>query len=302
MPRSSSKKTQSTIQQQFGDLGVAAKYHAMLLDMQKEVMPVRYYSCPVGWEEYRDVSKQALKDAGVMWVNKNGNFCLPPETPPPVITKEEVKAEETEPATLPLSLSSPPLSPRTSFARLQSEIELLNDSMRDTVTPDSAFVKDQERIRKKMAKAEKDAALEELHQAEQRNRDLRELRRIMVKMPKYSALSKAELREQAEEYYRLAESCSPQVIDGEPETHDAHLKTCAKKDECQVVEDACVPKKYLEDIEQSLPDEEDESTISTQSLQELSTWWRTYYTNALNHNEERENQKKETARSLLLAR
>lgn len=296
MPRSSSP---SVIERQFGDLGVAAKYHAMLLDMQKEVMPVKYYSCPLGWEEYRDVSKQALKDAGVMWVNKNGNFCLPPETPAPIITKkeDEEKEEEREVAALP----PPPLSPRTSFARLQSEIETLNDSMRDTVTPDSAFVKDQARIRKKMAKAEKDAALDDLHQAEQRNRDLRELRRIMVKMPKYSTLSKAELKEQAEEYYRLAESCSPQVVDGQPETHDAHLKTCAKKDECQVAEDSCVPKKFLGDIEQSLPDD-DESTVSTQSLQDLSTWWRTYYTNALNHNEENKTKKKETARSMLLAR
>ena len=315
------------LKKRFGNLGISAKYYLLLDDMKNEVMPQKHYTCPVDWEEYSNVSRTSLEDAQVMWIKKNGNFCLPPDTKEPVVNKVEsiehleqnVEAAETEEKEHEEKVNAPippvPIS-KLSASKLVKELQGLNTQMDAALNPEKGYNQEQERRKQEQEETKRLARLQHLHALkeeedikQQRNADIAELEDIMSKMPSYEALDSVALRRKAEEYYTIASSCAVQVVDGKKQTHDQHMTQCAASNDCAVMNDVCVPDQIFADVKSDLSSvvSDASSGISTMSVDEthkqaitdLAQWWQKFYTKSLNETELNNEEQTLLARSLL---
>lgn len=71
------------------------KYLKRLRLYEKQVLPMRYPTCPIGWSRHTKNPK-AAEDVGVAWVDADGYFCGPPNSDPDTLYNEEDEEEETE--------------------------------------------------------------------------------------------------------------------------------------------------------------------------------------------------------------
>lgn len=316
------------LEERFGKLGVATKYYLILNEMRNEVMPVRYYACPVDWDEYVDVSKESIRDANVMWIKNNGHFCLPPTTnedpknkvgSPESVAAELEKERETE------TEEEEEEEEKKGHGSLKDEVYNVTKELHDTLNPGEVFRTRAEKARSERENKKREMRLKQMEQLEheervkdQRMKDIMELEKIMKEMPSYEDLNEAELRQKATDYYEIAESCTAkQNEDGTRQTHKEHMTDCASNPSCSVMNDVCVPDLMYNDIKSTLSSssssgsgDENESGISRMSMdrehlkavEDLSQWWKKFYAKSLNTDELNEEQKTLVARSLLSGR
>lgn len=312
------------LKKRFGNLGISAKYYLLLDDMKNEVMPQKHYTCPVDWEEYSDVSRESLENAQVMWIKKNGKFCLPPDTKEPLVHKVESvehlaeveQTEEAEQKEHDEKIHAPVPIEKLPASKLIREIQELNDKMDDSLNPEKVYAREQERRKQEKEETKRLARLQHLHALkaeedakQQRSDDILELENIMSKMPSYEALDSVALRRKAEEYYTIAASCAVQVVDGKKQTHDEHMTQCAASKDCAVMNDVCVPDQMFSDVKSDLLSitSDASSGISTmsvddthkQAITDLAQWWQKFYTKSLNETELNNEEQTLLARSLL---
>ena len=69
-------------------LPVEDKYLKRLQQYTKQVLPMRYPTCPVGWERHTTNPKEA-QAYGVAWVDADGYFCGPPGSDASTLYKPE---------------------------------------------------------------------------------------------------------------------------------------------------------------------------------------------------------------------
>jgi len=317
------------LEERYGKLGVATKYYLILNEMRNEVMPVRYYACPVDWDEYVDVSKESIRDANVMWIKNNGPFCLPPTTnedPKNKVGSPESLAadveKETETESEEEKVQENVHAPHASAASLKEEVFNVSKELHNTLNPGEVFQTRAEKARSERENKKREMRLKQMNQLEheervkdQRMQDIMELEKIMKEMPSYEDLNEAELRQKATDYYEIAASCTAkQNEDGTRQTHKEHMVDCASNPSCSVMNDVCVPDVMYNDIKSTLSSssssgsgEENESGISRMSMdrehlkavEDLSQWWKKFYAKSLNTDELNEEQKTLVARSLL---
>jgi hypothetical protein len=127
----------------------------------------------------------------------------------------------------------------------------------------------------------------------------------MKTMPSYKELSERELAIKANEYYKLAQSCSPQIVNGEREEHAAHMDACASNDNCVVIENTCAPKSIVDDIEENLAVvQQSAETSSTtdedlQAVTDLANWWKKHYRDSANESEIEKLNREQVTKQLL---
>lgn len=309
------------VRNRFGNLGVAAEYYLILDELKQQVMPVKYYACPADWGEYRQVGKQAVDDAQVLWIKTNGNFCLPPHTPEPPEHKvnaipesieqtdsdgeeeEDIGEDEANGASRDTALD---------VTNVNESLAGLEDQMKQTLEPDSVFKTTQAHARAKNEQKQRLERLDELHTLrakeiaqQQIEEDIAELKKIMKTMPTYKELSERDLAIKANEYYKLAQSCSPQIVNGEREEHAAHMDACASNDNCVVIENTCAPKSIVDDIEENLAvvQQSAETSFSTDddlhAVSDLANWWKKHYRDSANESEIEKLNREQVTKQLL---
>ena len=307
--------TMNRVRNRFGNLGVAAEYYLILDELKQQVMPVKYYACPADWGEYTQVGKQAVDDAQVMWIKTNGNFCLPPHTPEPEEHKVDAP-DNTPPPDQESDEEDVATSDQRNFDTVPHVTEALTgieDEMKQTLETDSVFKTMQAHAHVQQEEQKRLERLDELHalqakemERQQTKKDIEELKSIMKTMPSYIELSEHELSVKANEYYKLAQSCSPQLVDGEREEHDAHMKACATNEDCVVIENTCAPKSIVEDIEENLYIVQNSMDTSTrnedlQALEDLANWWKKHYRDSANESEIGKLNREQVTKQLLVA-
>lgn len=300
--------TMNRVRNRFGNLGVAAEYYLILDELKQQVMPVKYYACPVDWNEYTQVGKEAVDDAQVLWIKTNGNFCLPPHTPEP----EEHKVDAPD-ITPPTDEKQEENVATRRVPDINEALAGIEDEMKQTLEADSVFKIEQAHARVAQEEHKRLERLDELHALQakemaqqQTQKDIEELKSIMRTMPSYEELSDEELSVKAHEYYKLAQSCSPQLVDGEREEHDAHMEACATNEDCVVLENTCAPKSIVEDIEENLSIVQNSPDTSSrnedlQAIEDLANWWKKHYRNSANESEIGKLNREEVTKQLLVA-
>lgn len=69
-------------------LPVKDKYMEMLEQYKQQVLPMKYPTCPLGWERHTSNPKES-EEMGVAWVDADGYFCAPPGSSPETLYKED---------------------------------------------------------------------------------------------------------------------------------------------------------------------------------------------------------------------
>jgi len=68
-------------------LPVEDMYMRRLREYKQQVLPIKYPTCPLGWEKHTSNPKKA-SDEGVAWITADGYFCGPPGSDPSTLYRE----------------------------------------------------------------------------------------------------------------------------------------------------------------------------------------------------------------------
>lgn len=197
------KRDLAATRRMFGNMDISDD---ILLKLQKaggNVVPVTYYECPAGWKEYVDVSEKQIKEAGVVWQNKRGNFCLPKG-----LGKLGDKADRVDayPNRLP--------SEGSVRRQLQNQLRLLRQ-MDETPEETAKRLAKEARIKAADEKREErirgvETRAKEAWSTNLKSQEVRNLMEILRELPTDTPKTDAELKEEAKKLYNLAYGCASQ--------------------------------------------------------------------------------------------
>lgn len=268
------RQEMAKVRSMFGNLDISDEVVQKLEKVGQQVVPVKYYECPAEWNEYTDVTEQQMKDAGVVWQNARGNFCLPPN----VKGNPDDRVDSME------------------FNRLPSEAAVrrqLNSQLRQMrqlqETPEErakrlaaeARAQKSRTVRQERAES-REKKQKQIRKDRMKEQEVRNLMQILQDLPTgaYASMTQEQLRAKAEAVYAEASTCA----DRSGQTKGK----CQVDDKCSYgVGGSCYPTKWaseakseLEAIRRSnksgvpLSRSEAEAYAENEAMVE---WWQDYY-------------------------
>lgn len=264
----------------FPGLDLSDEILQKLEDAGKDVVPINYYQCPADWNEYTDVSKEALQNAGVVWQNASGNFCLPPGT---VGAKEEDRVDSFESNRLP--------SKERVLRQVAAQTRALRQ-LRETPEERAERIaaEEKEETRRKARKARREQFTERQETAVEksmREREIRNLMEILRDLPidnnPHAGKTVEELRQAATTIYDKAHKCANKG--------GGNKTTCAGANddgECQYgVGGSCFPREWAKTAQEELKAIKDANKAgyalsrrdadSYAENEAMVEWWQEYY-------------------------
>jgi hypothetical protein len=243
----------------FGPLPVGEKQLQRLLTYSQQVLPIQYYECPIGWDEYTSISDDDMKRSGVLWVTDDGNFCAPAGQ------GEESKRVD------PYSDEAPIRSLNDQVVSLTRKIAMNlpeGDELRK-----KAMVAEAARTTQKSILTDSKAA-EKVQRTQQAENDILRIFRVM---PEYENTSESSLKLLAKEYLAKAATCAAKNL--EEKVGDA----CAAEPDCFTETDpygkrpaVCVPSALNATVQSALDNVD--TPEERVGAERLANWWSDYYT------------------------
>ena len=243
----------------FGPLPVSETQLKRLQTYSKQVLPIKYYTCPIGWNEYTEPDNAETQKTGVIWMTERGTFCQQ--------TGDESKLVD----------SFMPLKKVDDMRAINEEIINLTHAMAMQLPEgDELRKKDQllEDVKERRRTVKSSLKTQEMDS--RKNASITELMKILHGMEeyKYLAADSKELRKHATEYFKKAKSCA--VSNGQCGTTD-ETRGCEQEEDIAGSwgEKICVPKDLKKTIDASLDEFADAS--DKKSAARLANWWSNFY-------------------------
>jgi hypothetical protein len=201
------------------------------------VVPVKYYECPVSWNEYTDVTANQINTAGVVWQNAKGNFCMPP-----AVTDTQNRVDSFEYNRLP--------SEQAVRRQLGAQLKSLRQ-MQETPEERSRRLAAEKRVEDSRTRRVTQAKSAEANRknvmnARAEQEEIRNLMEILQNLPngKYASMTGNELRAKAKKMYDTAHGCADLT---------GKKSTCNNNPQCTYgVGGSCYPKAWAKEANDEL--------------------------------------------------
>ena len=236
----------------FGPLPVSEVQLGRLKQFSHQVLPVKYYTCPLGWNEYSQPNAAEIKRTGVAWMTERGTWCA-------------ADGDETT-----LVDSYLPVKKVDDYRALNEEIINLMSAMVLQLPEGDELKKKQKEINDSRAKAKevRDKVRTQHGEAKTKNA-IKTLMPVMKTMPEFKFMSDADLKLAATQYLADANICLTDAA-------------CSNTTKCVKQEDipgtfntgVCVLKDVQDYADRSLDPFADSETQQTAA--KLTRWWRNY--------------------------
>lgn len=235
------KKLMRSIKNKDGSVG---KTYDRLVTYSRDVMPIYYRTCPMGWVKQQSVpNSDIIKKEGVLIQTGNG-YCVPAAD----------RSEEEKEADVALDMNA---LTRKIIMMMPQGNELRQRAIR---------MNEAARIQKTQEDAYKAAQRQQLQKGQ-----VGALSNIFKNMEQYKALGREEREAAAQEYLNTATQCAAANVNNDS-------NGCSTTDGCQYAFDPsdqkkgfCAPDEAWEQISRDTPADEAAST------RQLTKWWADYY-------------------------